>query len=146
MILKTGANYQAEGGYIEFATGITNVRIGDKNIPSSVYETVSGISGFISGKISATPEAVTTQIMGWAPLAGTGMPKYRYGYLRITEQPVNITLNTGICANLVAPAGKQLKLGEGCRDVELYNDQEYGWFISVVGPNPVIVMDAEVTG
>lgn len=146
MILKTGANYQAEGGYIEFATGITNVRIGYKNIPSSVYETVSAISGFITAKISATPEAATTQIMGWAPLAGTGIPKYRYGYLRLTEEPVNVTLNTGLYANLVVPDNKQIKLGEGCRDVELYKDLDYGWFISVVGPNPVIVLDAEVTG
>lgn len=138
MIVKTGANYQEEGGYIEFAEGASTAIINGTAIPSEVYETSTQISSIVPALISKTADAPQFQVLVVAktPPASDNKPLNNYTYIAPTTTPKECNLQTGFGANV---AGGTPVLAPGSQDVALVTANNV-YYLRVTGENPIAIL------
>ena len=137
MIVKTGANYQAEGGYIEFAKGKSTAIINGTAIPSEVYETSTQISAIMPALISKTADAPQLQVLVVnTSLTSDNKPVNAYTYVTLTTTPKECNLQTGFGANV---AGGTPVLAPGSQDIELVTVNNV-YYLLVTGENPIAIL------
>ena len=148
MIVKTGANYQAEGGYIEFATGDNSyVMIDDKKIPANILKGSYGITSVINIKVKKTVDASgAIRVLHYVPQTtnkGDVLVTSSTGEL-LTNSYREFTMVAGLGAQITTPTNTIPLLEEGSHNVEilqLYAGTDVvGYTIAVTGEDPIAVL------
>lgn len=137
MIVKTGANYQAEGGYIEASTagGSAVVKVENKEI---VVPSVNGIAdSVVPCVISKVPE-LTSNIIITAISLGDNMHTGGYS-INTSERTLGITFNVG-CSITINPA-IPIKLADSSKDCTI-TTASGTIMLKATGDNPVAILEA----
>lgn len=143
MIVKTGANYQAEGGYIEFSADNPNgvTIINGNAVPTKLYKTTTGITGFMSVKARKTPESSEAiRIISFSEYTSLDGVKYRdYGFTPVTTTETSLQIPCGFGAAITVPSGKKPILAEGSKDVQIIRSSTT-YYLYITGENPLAVL------
>lgn len=148
MIVKTGANYQAEGGYIEFAKGAGTATLNGATVPSIVYSDtirVTGLQRFPITRVSGISGAF--KYVDYSEYtAVTGEKFYDYHTVTLNEGVSDyVTLPAGFGSLITRPAGYHPILAEGSENVKLIQTATGYYYIIATGdsPNAVIGLEAD---
>ena len=147
MIVKTGANYQAEGGYIEFARGVGTAIVNGAPIPSIVYSDSKKVMGM--QEFSITRKSGVSGTLRYVTYveytASTGEKFYDYNSISIDEGATQtITLPSGFGSYIVSPEGYHPKVAEDSKNVKIVK----GWspnlyYLISTGDFPTAVIELE---
>lgn len=146
MIVKTGANYQAEGGYIEFATGKNTLIVNNREVPSIVYSDSIMVSGLQSFPIKLTSgSGGTLRFVNYTQYTALTGEKF-YDYRTISLDAGNtetITLPSGFASTMVSPEGYHPKIAEGSKNVDIINRTATTYYLITTGDSPNAVIELE---
>ena len=147
MIVKTGANYQAEGGYIEFAIGANTATVNGVAVPSIVYSDSISVTGLQRFSITRTSGiAGTVRFIRYGEYTSlTGEKFYDYQSVVLGEGVTGyVTLPSGFGSLITTPAGYHPKLGEGSENVKIVQSGSSYYLITLgKSPNAVIELEAD---
>lgn len=135
MIVKTGANYQAEGGYIEASADNNTVTV-NKNGKSATIPSLNGtVDTLVFANVRLDESAGTS-----GNLVGTDANTGRLGALGITEsfRSIGIFYKTG-CTFSVGSITAQIVLKDGSKDCVI---REYSGYkvLCATGDEPVAIL------
>lgn len=143
MIVKTGANYQAEGGYIEFAADNPNgvTIINGRAVPTKLYATASEITGFMSVEARKTPESSgRIRVVRYVEFVSTeGVRFLGTNSYETTTEANFIKIPIGYGASVDVPSGMKPVLADGSKDVRIITTQT-SYYLIITGENPVAVL------
>lgn len=151
MIVKTGANYQAEGEYIAASVVDDKIvaTINDKTKEYHFYDTSVGEVSMVPIKISKSANAGSTSlscVLYQRYLLESGSYVYDYRNTSLTTTPIegSYVPTIPIAIFLNTNAGVVPKLAEGSKDCKIektsVGDLRY---LIITGPNPVAIIDVE---
>ena len=146
MIVKTGANYQNDGGYIEFSRGAGTAIVNGAPIPSMVYSDSKKVMGLqevtikrksgVSGALRYTNYQEYTAI--------TGEKFYDAHSTTMADgTTATVTLPTGFGTPITSPTGYHPKLAEGSKNVKLIQSEGLYYYIISTGDFPTAVIELE---
>ena len=143
MIVKTGANYQAEGGYIEFAADNSNgvTIINGQAVPTQLYKTATEIFGIMSVSVRKTTESDDgVRIIRYRELTSLeGVKYFDYAYFDVTTTASDITIPSGFGVFIGVPSGMKPVLANGSNDVQIIRSAS-AYLLFITGENPVAVL------
>ena len=151
MIVKTGANYQAEGGYIE-ASVVGNKIVATINGIKKEYpyfDTSVGESSVVPITISKSENAESTTIscvvyQRYTLENGDFVYDYKNTALTTTEITGYFAPTDSIGLFLTMPAGVIPKLADGSKDCKIVKRSVGDTrFLIITGPEPIAIIDKE---
>ena len=144
MIVKTGANYQNEGGYIEFSADNPNgvTIINGKPVPTTLYKGVSDITGYMNVEIKKTPESEGIVRIAQYDVyqSQEGVSYYDHGYATVLTTAKTFKLLIGVASIISVPTGYKPVLNEGSNDTRIIQATGGAYMLFITGENPVAVL------
>ena len=143
MIAKTGANYQAAGGYIEFAADNPNgvTIINGEPVPTTLYKGVTGITGYMNVEVKKTPASTESirinKFNTNRSLEGVVYRDYNRVEVLVTAQTIQIPLGFG--AAIFVPTGYIPVLDDSSKDIRIIHTSST-YYLFITGENPVAVL------
>ena len=142
MIVKTGANYQSEGGYIEFSADNPNgvTIINGNAVPTNLYENITGIIGYMPVKVRKTQESedAIRVITYDVHTSLEGVKFMDYNFYTATTTATSVKIPTGSGVPITVPSGKKPILADGSKDVRIIRSSTT-YYLIITGENPEAV-------
>ena len=144
MIVKTGANYQAEGGYIEFAADNPNgvTIINGEPVPTTLYKGVVGITGYMDVEIKKTPESdgQVRVVRSYSSQSREGVSYYETSYDTVSTTAKTFKILIGYGSTISVPSGNKPVLTDGSKNTRIIQTSAGSYMLFITGDNPVAVL------
>lgn len=138
MIVKTGANYQTEGGYIEASKSGDGAVVTINDDTASINTMIGIHVSAILVDIRKTADTTPTITMSCYYTDGPGLHN---GNISVTtDSQLVYELRGGFVPFVISPS-TPIKLAEGSKDCEIvFSNSRY--YLGITGNNPVCIVEA----